>query len=344
MNLNKNILLENVNSFFGFFFLQMLLGNNIQKNVYKNMNIIDFVQRLLIKRCVSFYGKNDKYLLTSGESGYAGDGFTEIGRKDEKYPITLNNCLSYDEIKLSALLSISSHSDFINNGTRNNCGVIEMDKLKIETEGIIIGIIGARFEKPLHMEYQDIVISAKQNISTRGYGSFNQSATNSEELVQNYEYRKMWNEFYADNCSPLFSDVKLNGKRYVQSKIKDSIFDCNMMKKRYTISFDTLLLEAESRAAIANKLAYVHVVGIGLGVWRATKNQEIIFLETFSDRINALLSKLQHIGWIHFSWFHETECGELKNGTTFHSNDNKNGIKILLSNRNPADKLVIDTF
>lgn len=135
------------------------------------MNIIDFVQRLLTKRCVAFYGIRDKYLLTSGESGYAGDASTQIGTNNEKYPISLNNCLSYDEIiKLSALLSISSHLDFINDGSRDNCGIIEMDKSKIETEGIIIGIIGARFERPMYMEYQDVVISAQQNISANGYG------------------------------------------------------------------------------------------------------------------------------------------------------------------------------
>lgn len=159
---------------------------------------------------------------------------------------------------------------------------------------------------------------------------FDQSSqtTDLDEHVRNYEYRKMWNEFYGENCSQLFGDVKLDGKRYVSSKIKTDIFDCKIMKKRYAISFDTLLLEAESRAAAAHKKAYIHVVGIGLGVWRATKNQETIFLETFSERIHVLLSKLQHIGWIHFSWFHSNECGDLKNGATICSNDHQNGIKL----------------
>lgn len=36
------------------------------------------------------------------------------------------------------------------------------------------------------------------------------------------------------------------------------------MKKRFVISIDTLLLESQSRAKEMNKMAYVHVVGIGL--------------------------------------------------------------------------------
>lgn len=305
------------------------------------MNVIDFVQRLLTKRCVSFYGRNDRYLLTTGEHGYS--GFTDIGTAGEKFPLVLANCLSYDEIKLSALLSVTSHSEFINNGTRANCGEIEVDKSKIERDGVIIGIIGARFERPMYMEYQDIVASAKQNVLANGYGS--SPNRESDEERQQFEYRAIWNEFYGENCSRLFRDVQMDGLRYVRSKNKNDIFDCQLMRKRYAMSFDTLLLEAEARAAVStNKMAYIHVIGIGLGVWRAVGNQETVFLESFSERLNALLPKLQHIGWIHFSWFKTTVCGALKNGAIIRSPEHAAGITIFISNRNPADKLVSHWF
>lgn len=47
-------------------------GIGPEKAVYANMGVLEFVQRLLEKRSVSFFAKNDKYLLISGEQGISG--------------------------------------------------------------------------------------------------------------------------------------------------------------------------------------------------------------------------------------------------------------------------------
>lgn len=237
---------------------------------------------------------------------------------------------------MSALLSVSSHSELINNGNRQNCGVIERNKSLIEREGVVVGIIGARLTRRDVMEFQDIIVAKKQNTKENGYGfDIQEDTTNSKPK----DYRRIWKEFYEEKDF-IFDEVVKDNKRFGSSKNKEDVFDNLIMKKRYTISFDTLLLEAEARAKAADKQAYVHVVGIGLGVWKAAEQQEQIFLETFTQRVKYLLPKLQHIGVLHFSWFTLTECGELKNGYVFKSETHpQGGIRCFLSKRNPADKL-----
>lgn len=81
-----------------------------------------------------------------------------------------NACNIFFLFQLSALLSVTSYTDFINNGYRQNCGVVEKDSSKIELDGVIIGIIGARLSRRDLMEFQEIVISKSQNTSNNGYG------------------------------------------------------------------------------------------------------------------------------------------------------------------------------
>lgn len=308
-------------------------GNKRELELYQNLTLTDFVQRLLAKRCVSFFGKNDKYLLLSRHRGCS--GFLDIGTDGEKPPLLLQDVLCYDEIKLSAFLSVSSHTEFLNDGNRQNCGVIERNKSRIETDGVIIGLIGARLVRRDVMEYQDIIITSKQNTKENGYGLPIDAETNSRAA----DYRRVWKQFYEER-DYLYEQVTLDGKRFGNARAQKDIFDNVLMKKRYTISFDTLLLESEARAAAAGKQAYIHVVGIGLGVWRAAEQQEKVFLETFAQRLKLLLPKLSHIGVVHFSWFKLSEWGDLKHGGIYKSPTHPDGgIRTFLSKRNPADKL-----
>uniref|UniRef100_A0A1L8ECA9 Uncharacterized protein n=1 Tax=Haematobia irritans TaxID=7368 RepID=A0A1L8ECA9_HAEIR len=308
-------------------------GNDKEKEIYQNLSLTAFVQRLLTQRCASFFGKNDKFLLISRVRGCS--GFMDVGTANEKPPLLLKNVLSYDEIKLSALLSVSSHSELINNGNRQNCGIIEKNKSLIEREGVVIGLIGARLTRRDVMEFKDIVIAKSQNTKEKGYGF----GLDEEADTRAKDHRRIWKKFYQEP-DLLYADVKRDDKRFGPSKNQEDIFDNLIMKKRYAISFDTLLLESNARAKAAGKQAYVHVVGIGLGVWKAAEQQEKIFLETFTQRIQHLLPKLEHIDVLHFSWFQLSEWGELKNGKVFKSETHPSGgIKCFLSKRNPADKL-----
>ncbi|XP_075155314.1 ADP-ribosylarginine hydrolase CG2909-like [Haematobia irritans] len=341
-------------------FLQHKLkyGSRKEKKLYKGMSLIDFVQRLLTKRCISFYGEDDDYLLIDAKTGY-GPNYMKVGSKEEVPPLVLNNVLSYDEIKISAFLSVSSMSDFINDGNRANCGIPITDKSKIEPEGLVVGMIGARFERKGLMECQDIVSTKTQNVPENGYGvkSFEPMkkchkplATSLnpfkkvDKLVKLQDYRKIWNKFYQE-YDHLHEEITKDNKRFGDSLNPFVTFDNLMMKKRYAIAFDMLLLEAEKRAKEAGKLAYIHVVGFGLGVWRAAGQQEKVFLESFYQRLKYLLPFLNNIGVVHFAWFTMNEWGELKDEGFLKSDYHpRGGIKTLLSKRNPNDKLITPDY
>ncbi|KAJ8931999.1 hypothetical protein NQ314_015045 [Rhamnusium bicolor] len=303
-------------------------GTSIEKQLYKDMNLEMLVDRLLTKRALVFVGYHDKCMLMDG-FGRVGN-WEKIGKPEEKQPFVLNNCLSYDEIKLSALLSVSSYTEFINIGDRNNCGKIESNKNKIEQRGIIIGVIGARFEKAKVMEYQDIMVTKEQNIQENGYGTC---------LVPTV--KGLFLNFYGE-LSLTFEEIKdqlENTIKFTQIR-KDQYFNNMVYERRLSLSIDTLLIEANERAKTAGVMAFVHVVGFGLGVWKIAQHQEKIFMDTFARRIEFLSSTLMHIADICFSYIKETSCGKCKSGDTFPiEGHHNNGIRIHIFNRDPHEKL-----
>ena len=226
---------------------------------------------------------------------------------------------------------------------------------KIERAGVVIGLIGARFERKELMEFQDITITQYQNTLDNGYGcplekpsaktpsnvwqSLNpRKKIDKLEKLQNYRY--LWNKFYEER-DHLYEQVVKDGLRFGDSLNCLVVFDNLMMKKRYAISLDLLLLEANKRAAEMEKLAYVHVVGFGLGVWRAASQQEEIFFECFEQRLKYLMPQLAHIGVVHFSWFNLSEWGELSHkGLIESASHPKGGVRVLISKRNLGEKLV----
>lgn len=220
-----------------------------------------------------------------------------------------------------------------------------MDKTKIEQEALIVGLIGARLNKNSLMEFQDIIISPNQNTAINGYGLELDTIEKSDGRASNEKalsYRNVWKKFYEEK-DHLYEEVERDGKRFgsIAGKEKKYIIDNVIMKKRYSISFDTLLLESEARAKAAGKMAYIHVVGIGLGVWKVAEHQDKVFLETFNQRLKHLLPKLNNIGVVHFSWFVLKQWQDLKNGVKIPSETHPlGGIMVYISKRNPGDKLV----
>ncbi|KAH8235818.1 hypothetical protein KR032_008149 [Drosophila birchii] len=308
-------------------------GNSVEKPIYQPLSLCGFVQRLLEKRCASFFARNDKYLLLSGEKGAS--GFESVGTPEEKAPLVLADVLSYDDIKLSALLSVSSHTEFINEGERANCGRVARHSKTLEPSGVIVGMIGARLSRRNLMEFQDIVIARTQNTREKGYGL----ALGAPTKTRAEDYRRLWRGFYASR-DLIHGQATIDNQRFGPSGNKLDVFDNLVMKRRYAIGFDMLLLEAQARARLAKKSAYVHVVGFGLGVWKVAAQQERIFLETFEQRMRTLGKRLSHVGIVHFSWFSITDCGGLRNGSLVKIDGHpENGIRVFISKRNPATKL-----
>ena len=98
-------------------------GSEMEKNLYHDMSVVDFIDRLVCKRPLAFLTAADSWLTKEGD--YGAGGWEEIGTGDQgtTYPVlTLDKFLSYDEVKIAALLQLSGPSVSINNGSRDNIG------------------------------------------------------------------------------------------------------------------------------------------------------------------------------------------------------------------------------
>jgi hypothetical protein len=307
-------------------------GTPQEKELYADMSVVELVHRFLEKRAVTFCGGLDFYMLLSGERGIG--GWDTVGTKAEGPPLLLQDCLSYDEIKLSAFLALSCYSVFINTGSRGNCGVPSSPE-SVRRHGVVVGIVGPRLSAPGVMDWHEIMVTKTQNVKKNGYGS---ALKNSAQHC----WRQIWADFYGVPNLPTYSKVlkstqhKKVGERFVKLDT-ERVFDNNIYAKRICIAAELLLLEAQSRAAAEDKQAYVHVVGVGLGVWRISGHQERIFLDSFAMCLKRLCPVLNHVSDVNFAWFQENTCGGIENGGRI-GND-KHSIRILFSRRTPHSPL-----
>lgn len=80
------------------------------------------------------------------------------------------------------------------------------------------------------------------------------------------------------------------------------IFDVDMYKNRIRITVDILLREANARAQEVSKSAYIVIVGLGLGVWKINKDQDLYYVECFNEALQELSDDLDSVGTLDFSW------------------------------------------
>ncbi|GLV40153.1 uncharacterized protein CBL_03699 [Carabus blaptoides fortunei] len=176
------------------------------------------------------------------------------------------------------------------------------------------------------MEYRDIIITPSQN----------------NVQIDDGNVRKVWSSFYEETSLEYKDVVKMctkNDKRFVGYK-REQYFDNATYAKRLIVSFDTLLFEANHRAQEKGTMAYVYVVGIGLGVWRVAKHQLRVFADVFAERISVLGAKLLHISDVHLAYIPGVQvCGEYKDDDVIPIVDHPTGITVHISNREPFVKL-----
>ncbi|XP_019867674.2 uncharacterized protein LOC109596548 [Aethina tumida] len=306
-------------------------GNDIEKAVFANMTLKEFINRLLQKRAVKFMGRFDSFKLLNGAKGTR--RWETIGTAQQKKPLLLEDYISYEEIKLSVFLSVSSYTYFVNVGDRKNMAKYATDRNNIADTGVIVGLIGTRLKKENVMEYQEMVIDKNQNTKENGYGV-------SEPNIHN-----LFAEFYEEKCmdyeeavQELKSLPKDNNRYVVIDKKTDKIFDNYIYYKRMSLTVDTLLIEANHRAHEAKTTAFIHVVGLGLGVWRISSHQDKVYMDIFAERLKQIGRHLTSISDIVFSYISQPDCGGYKHGQTFKIKDHP-GIKIHINKRNPHEKL-----
>ncbi|XP_026730312.1 uncharacterized protein LOC113495662 isoform X1 [Trichoplusia ni] len=366
-------------------------GSAIEKEFYKDMSVPDLIDRILKKRAITFMGPADTYMLISGEEGSMLDGLSpqerkvmraqhfrsvegwqSVGTMNQRAPLLLENCLSYDEMKISAMVFVSGHTECINNGHRNNKGVVSEEEA--EKDAVIIGAIGPRFERLFRMDFEDILITEEQNVPQNGYGEEVTPTTCLNVLKTTYVrnnqsakhmWRQMWSEFYQVHSytyEELTSYVNVQNKeddlkhidRYVKLAKNDYIFDNEVYYKRISIIAETVLLEAEARARVAGRDAYLNVIGCGLGVWKVSPHQADVYVLTFVERVRYLLRRdmLHHVTDVNFAYitpsqtilalFKNTTCSDedTEHKVFFESKRHpRGGITVQLKKREPSAKL-----
>ncbi|KAK8103621.1 uncharacterized protein PG998_010654 [Apiospora kogelbergensis] len=245
-------------------------GSRVEKAFYGNATSWTWQQqvaRLLEMRPLVFMGNNDFTMLPNNlEIRNAAEEWDRVGTEIEsrnRY-LALRDYLSYDEIMLGSLLGVSGPSYFINDGARYNRA--RPDKPgTFEPRGIIAGLVGARFERPGHMDHQLMLDGHRIPPA----------------LQAAYE------RFFG--CALYAAPARSMDGRVYQA--------------RMAVTFDILLREAADRARTAGQKAYVYVVGLGLGVWQHDNEQPRWYVETFLHCLAALpREELQNLGTVEFSW------------------------------------------
>jgi hypothetical protein len=276
-------------------------GSKYEKSLYSRIKTWEEeVSRLITKRPLTFMGANDYTVLRDGTTIY--DGTDEWDRngtdaQEKNKHLTLEEYLSYDEIMLSSLIGVSGSSYFINNGNRYNRGM-PGEPGTFQERGVIVGLVGARFERQDRMD--SIFVLA------------------SESKHQDPRLTTLFESFFGVERS------------------EKSTFNKDMYKARIRITAEIFLLEANARAKEKNRKAHAYVVGLGLGVWEHQADQATLYIDTFAAVLDSL--SLPNISTLEFAWINvPSRCAEPVAAVA-----RKQGINVIFSKRNPAEKLTTD--
>jgi hypothetical protein len=254
-------------------------GSRVEQKLYQNITHDQFIYRLITKRPYAFFTSNDRFMLRNGRVGCG--GFERIGTDSEYKPFVLSDYMSYDEMCISAFLSMSNYTKFFNNGNRFNCGKVSTFA-DYEPYGILIGQVGARFEKPRFMEWNHMVID--------------------KHTVSNDPKLNMWAKFYELNRFPDLEMARSDPTRFVQFK-RDTYLDTLIYSKRIKYNAWVFLNEANERAKqTKHKKAFCHIVGLGLGVWKVHEIQEKLTVEAYLECLKQ--TQFKFIDTLYFAWFH----------------------------------------
>jgi len=288
-------------------------GSTIEKKLYEKMSVHDFIERLLTKRPLMFMNANDSYLLRDGTVGHG--GFETIGTAQEKSPLILKDYLSYDEMQISAFIGVSVPTYFINNGNKNNSG-IKSTKNDYEKQGVFVGLVGTRFEKPGFMEWQHIIVTPSRDI----------------DLQLKKDLFTLWSCFYNQKFDMYQQAQNDTSNRYIPFMYQGQkcFFDTLMYKKRMSFVIEPFLKDAQKRGIDAQQKVYIHATGLGLGVWKIIPQQAQLLLDVYAELIDSMTAhELSHISDINFSYFPQ--------GMQWKQVKNNSAIKIHFSLRSPAD-------
>ncbi|CEO99311.1 hypothetical protein PBRA_001217 [Plasmodiophora brassicae] len=297
-------------------------GTDIERSIYQSMTRDEFVARLICNRPLSFMSASDTTLLRTRVRPRGSDWFLVGMPSENESSIQMSSYLTYDEMAISALLGVSSPTTFINSGGRYNRGRKRSSGSFIRN-GIVIGAVGCRFEQPGRMESQFIIVAM-------------------DDQPEGGELKSLWASLYDIHAFPSYNDVKTAvgaGSEDFAVLGPDSYFNVAAYKQRIALTIETVFADANDRATTAGKYAYVHVVGLGLGVWKVHASQPRWFVDAVADVLNRV--RFPMIGIIDFSWFSlpsPATCGGAQHEDRL-ATPVGNSVQIRFSKRDPADPL-----
>lgn len=280
--------------------IKTTFGSSIEPQFYVGMSRETFIERLILKRPLSFMGSTDE---TLGRDGCMIEDAEKlwplVGTEEEETPLVLEEYLSYNEMAISALIGVSSPTCFINSGGgRSN--LAQPGKSGEYTErGVYIGLVGPRFEVADQMESRFLVSDASICTANRGYGFHGALQTQEQALIQ------IWRKFY-DSVHP---ETGHHGFPIVSTQRAPKL-NFDLYKKRIAVTIETFLLEADTRGIEAETPVHTFLVGLGLGVWQIDRRQPATFIETLLTTIESLsLSSVEviEVSWIIENWKGKTE-------------------------------------
>lgn len=296
-------------------------GSSIEKSFYENMTEEQLILRFFQKRAIVFTnlaGMDDYYLLNDMKTtGFNDLAFEKVGTESEG-KLKLSDCLSYDEMKLSALVGLSGLTSFINNGNRMNNGKAS-EKDDFEKEGVFIALTGPRFEKECFMEYQDIFVTPNQNKPENGYGQDLQSPDNKNINIEKAKALEPFAKYYkqTNDRFPTYLEVEKKYDSYSEEN-KDKceyifarhglFINKTVYKERIRLSLIPLLDDAIAHSKISGKPVFLSVPGLGLSpAWSADCFDVLgaLQLEVYHELLsNPIYSAIKVID---FNYFPETE-------------------------------------
>lgn len=312
--------------------------------------IAAFAVRLIKQRPLAFLTSFDHAKLRSAGAGAALDrnAFCQIGTKDELPPLVLTDYISYHEVILAALLTVSSFTVFINDGDRGNCA--RLSAAPFVPRGVYIGAVGARFERDDQMETLFILVNRDRSTEENGYGRAGERTGQFHALLGVFAPLYGVDHFpsWSEAMSAYESRTSDADCRY--SRVGGELFDRLAFRARIRLTLETILFDANMRGADSGRSAFVYLVGLGLGVWAVTKREQCaLFLDELALSITQ--HSLPHIGDVYIAWFppETQQCGTARDGDSLRDTRG-HAITIRFGNANPAapipseDSLLCTTF
>ncbi|KAJ3063478.1 hypothetical protein HK102_008458 [Quaeritorhiza haematococci] len=289
--------------------------------------------RLVTKRPFVFCGQDDLTMMRNDTAQEPLAAHWDMVGKDSEGKLKMRDYLSYDEMALSALLSLSTQTCFINDGSRNNAGQkYDEESQPYQEEGVVIYLVGARFERLEHMDARHLLIQPDLTTEVNGYGREGVDGYDRKNLAPfarfygqpvdidtgvHYfpSYAEVTSLLNNENEDPqeqdIASEAHLNFINVIETDQGPIYLHAPLYRKRMRIMYETLFLEANARALEAQfsdesiQSAHVHVVAPGLGAWAINRSvQGKLIAEVILEALQTL--PLPFISDVFLAWFEES--------------------------------------